>query len=108
MVARDPSETSANRVRLMERAQQGDKEAFQALFVDIGPLITRFVRRRVFDQAEVDDVCQEALIAIFKSRHTYQLTLPFEPWLFAIVRNVISAYLRRNPRYESGSDLPET
>jgi len=108
MVARDPSETSANRVRLMERVQQGDKEAFQALFVDIGPLITRFVRRRVFDQAEVDDVCQEALIAIFKSRHTYQLTLPFEPWLFAIVRNVISAYLRRNPRYESGSDLPET
>jgi RNA polymerase sigma-70 factor (ECF subfamily) len=95
----------------MERAQAGDKEAFQALFGDIGPLITRFVRRRVFDEAEVDDVCQEALIAIFKSRHTYQLARPFEPWLFAIVRNVLAAYFRRNHQHftlqESMSDIPE-
>ena len=61
----------------MERAQNGDREAFQALFAEIGPIITLFVRRRVFDQAEVDDVCQEALLAIFKSRHTYQPARPF-------------------------------
>ena len=95
----------------MERAQNGDREAFQALFAEIGPIITLFVRRRVFDQAEVDDVCQEALLAIFKSRHTYQPTRPFEPWLFAIVRNVIGAYLERNRRHnrwrEPASELPE-
>jgi RNA polymerase sigma-70 factor, ECF subfamily len=112
MVTRDQADKSAGRVRLMERAQNGDKEAFRALFDDIGPLITRFVRRRVFDQADVDDVGQEALIAIFKSRHTYQLTLPFEPWLFAIVRNVIAAHLQRNRQHikwhEPGSELPET
>jgi RNA polymerase sigma-70 factor, ECF subfamily len=79
----------------MERAQAGDKEAFQALFGDIGPIITRFVRRRVPDQAEADDVCQEVLLAIFKSRHTYQPARPFEPWLFAIIRNVLAVYLQR-------------
>jgi RNA polymerase sigma-70 factor (ECF subfamily) len=111
-VARDQAEKSAGRVRLMERAQNGDKEAFHALFDEIGPLITRFVRRRVFDRTEVDDVCQEALIAVFKSRHTYQLTRPFEPWLFAIVRNVIAAFLQRNRRHnrwhEPISEIPET
>src|ERR1700682_141388 len=95
----------------MERAQNGDKEAFHALFDEIGPLITRFVRRRVFDRTEVDDVCQEALIAVFKSRHTYQLTRPFEPWLFAIVRNVIAAFLQRNRRHtrwhDPASEIPE-
>jgi RNA polymerase sigma-70 factor, ECF subfamily len=111
MVARDQVEKSAGRVRLMERAQGGDREAFHSLFAEIGPIITLFVRRRVFDQTEVEDVCQEALIAIFKSRHTYQSSRPFEPWLFAIVRNVIGAYLERNRRHnrwqEPASKLTE-
>jgi RNA polymerase sigma-70 factor, ECF subfamily len=80
----------------MERAQQGEREAFHALFKEIGPLIARFVRRRLFDQQEVVDVCQEALFAVYQSRHTYQPARPFEPWLFAIVRNVTAQYLRRN------------
>jgi RNA polymerase sigma-70 factor, ECF subfamily len=105
MVARNQAEKSAGRTRLMERAQNGDKEAFQTLFEEIGPLITLFVRRRVFDQAEVDDVCQEVLIAIFKSRHTYQLTRAFEPWLFAIVRNVIAAHLQRNRQHNMWHEL---
>jgi RNA polymerase sigma-70 factor (ECF subfamily) len=111
MVVRDQADKSASRARLMELAQNGDKEAFKALFDEIGPFITRFVRRRVFDQAEVDDVCQEALLAVFKSRHTYQPARAFEPWLFAIVRNVIGAYLQRNRQHnrwhEPTSALPE-
>jgi RNA polymerase sigma-70 factor (ECF subfamily) len=110
MVARDEAEKSAARARLMERAQSGEREAFQALFGEVGPLITSFVRRRVFDGAEVDDVCQEALIAVFKSRHTYQPSRPFEPWLFAIVRNVIAAYLQRNrqhSRWHEPNEIPE-
>jgi RNA polymerase sigma-70 factor, ECF subfamily len=112
MVARDEVDKSASRGRFMERAQKGDREAFQALFADIGPLITLFVRRRVFDQAEVDDVCQEALLAVFKSRHTYQPARPFEPWLFAIVRNVIAAYFQRNRQrgkwQAPTSEIPDT
>jgi RNA polymerase sigma-70 factor (ECF subfamily) len=111
VVARGEAEKSADRTRLMGRAQDGDQEAFEVLFGDIGPIITRFVRRRLFDQAEVDDVCQEALLAIFKSRHTYQLARPFEPWLFAIVRNVLAAYLKRNRQrttwHEPMSEIPE-
>jgi RNA polymerase sigma-70 factor (ECF subfamily) len=101
-----------DRARLIERAQGGNREAFQALFRDIGPVITRFVRRRVLNQAEVEDVCQEALIGVLKSRHTYEPGRPFEPWLFAIVRNVASAYFRQGLQravwLESVADIPET
>ena len=89
-------EKSVSRARLMARAENGDREAFHALFTEIGPLITRFLRRRLPDQTEVEDICQEALIAVYKSRHTYQPERPFEPWLFAIVRKVTSVHLRRN------------
>jgi len=105
MVASDREEKSRSRQRLMERAQNGDRQAFQVLFQEIGPLITGFVRRRVRDQTEVEDVCQEALIAVYKSRQTYQPARPFEPWLFAIVRNVTAEYLKRQ-RQRSGWQEP--
>ncbi len=89
-------EKSGSRAQLMKRAQNGDKEAFHALFKEIGPLITRSLRRRVSDQTEIEDICQEALVAVYKSRHTYQSERPFEPWLFAIVRKVTGEHLRRN------------
>ena len=53
MVGSEEADKSLNRARLMGLAQSGDREAFQALFRDIGPIITRIVRRRVRDQGEV-------------------------------------------------------
>jgi RNA polymerase sigma-70 factor (ECF subfamily) len=111
VVAQKEAKPSVSRALLMERAQGGDKEAFSILFDEIGPLITRVVRRRLRDHADVEDVCQDVMLAVFKSRHTYQPTRPFEPWLFAIVRNVTAVYLQRNWQQikgnESMSEIPE-
>src|SRR5690348_5449556 len=78
----------------MARAQKGEREAFHTLFKDIGPFITRSLRRRL-PSSEIEDICQEILIAVYKSRHTYEPGRPFEPWLFAIIRNVTGKYLHR-------------
>jgi RNA polymerase sigma-70 factor (ECF subfamily) len=88
-------EQNLSRGELMKRAQGGDRAAFETLFTDVGPLITRFLRRRLSDNSEVEDICQEVMIAVYKSRHTYQSERPFEPWLFAIVRKVTSEHFRR-------------
>src|SRR5215469_6434118 len=92
------------RAELMELARSGDREAFRTLFGEIGPLITRFLRRRIGDRYEIEDVCQEVLIAVYRSRHTYDSTRPFEPWLFAIVRKVSFEHLRRSRR-QAGSEV---
>ena len=104
-------EKSTSRAELMKQAQGGDREAFHTLFREVGPLITRFLRRRLPDIPEIEDICQEAMIAIYKSRHTYQPERPFEPWLFAIVRKVSGEHYRRE-RQRLGfqvqlEDLPE-
>jgi RNA polymerase sigma-70 factor, ECF subfamily len=110
-VALDDGERSRRWTQLMLRVQQGDRQAFRTLFEEVVPIITRFVRRRIADQAEAEDVCQEALTAIFKSRHTYQPARPFEPWLFAIVRNVVGRFLgetlRRRGWQETFAELPD-
>jgi RNA polymerase sigma-70 factor (ECF subfamily) len=111
MVASDDAEKSRRLARLMERAQDGDREAFRVLFEEIGPVISRFVRRRMADQTEAEDVCQETLMAIFKSRHTFEPSRQFEPWMFAIVRNVVSRYystsLQQSRWQEPVAAMPE-
>ena len=83
------------RAQLMERLQQGDPDACGELLDDIGPSLTHFLRRRVADPHELEDVYQEVFMAIFQARHTYEPGRPFEPWLFAIARNIAVDYSRR-------------
>jgi RNA polymerase sigma-70 factor (ECF subfamily) len=83
------------RAQLMEQLQQGDPGACSALLDDIGSSLTYFLRRRVADPHELEDVYQEVFLAIFEARHTYEPERPFEPWLFAIARNIAADYTRR-------------
>lgn len=89
---------SASRAQLVARAQSGDREALHTLFKDIGPFITRSLRRRLPDIRDIEDICQEVLVAVYKSRHTYQPDRPFEPWLFAIIGKVTGNHLRRDQK----------
>jgi RNA polymerase sigma-70 factor (ECF subfamily) len=102
---------SRRRTELMERLQQGDADACSALLDDIGPSLTHFLRRRVADPHELEDVYQEVFMAIFEARQTYEPRRPFEPWLFAIARNITVDYTRRRwsrARWEElVTELPE-
>ena len=82
------------RARLMERMQRGDADACAALLDDIEPLLMRFLRRRIAEPQEIEDVYQEVLMAIFEARHTYEPSRPLEPWLFAIARNIAADHTR--------------
>jgi RNA polymerase sigma-70 factor, ECF subfamily len=83
------------RAQLMARMQLGDADACRALLDDIGPSLTRFLRRRIADAHELEDVYQEVFMAIFEARHTYEPRRPFEPWFFAIARNIAVDHTRR-------------
>jgi len=65
------------------------------LLDDIGPMIANFLRRRIADREELEDVYQETMMAFFQARHTYQPSRPLEPWLFAIARNTAADHARR-------------
>jgi RNA polymerase sigma-70 factor, ECF subfamily len=82
-------------MRLMERWQQGNADACRQLLDNIGPSPTYFLRKRVADPHELEDVYQEVFMAIFEALHTYEPGRPFEPWLFAIARNIAVDYSRR-------------
>lgn len=96
---------SGRRALLMERLQAGDADACRELLDDIGPAVTGFLRRRIADSSELEDVYQEVFMALFEARQTYQPGRPLEPWLFAIARNVAADHLRRNWNRASWQEL---
>jgi RNA polymerase sigma-70 factor (ECF subfamily) len=83
--------------RLMIASQHGDRDAYRALLVGLSAWLEAFLRRRV-SPSMVDDVVQEALVAIHTKRHTYDPAQPFMPWVQAITRYKLIDSLRRQTR----------
>ncbi len=82
----------------MELVQQGDAEAYRELLDGLEPQLRRFLRRRFAPIRDVDDVCQEVLIALHSSRHTYEAGRPFDAWFFGIASHTAIDHVRRTKR----------
>jgi RNA polymerase sigma-70 factor, ECF subfamily len=98
---------SAQRTRWMECVQRGDREAYRALLTDIASPLLRFLRPRIADPHELEDVYQDTLMALHRARHTYDPSRPFEPWLFAIARHVAVDHFRYRMVHTSHEILVE-
>jgi RNA polymerase sigma-70 factor (ECF subfamily) len=106
-----PNENDASREAwpgLMARAQDGDQAAYARLLKAIVPVVRGLVRRRIHqDDAAVEDVVQDVLLAVHRVRHTYDPACPFLPWLSAIVSARAIDALRARGRRQSWEVLDE-
>lgn len=79
--------------QLVERAQRGDKHAFELLVHKyqrkLGRLLARFIR----DPAEVEDVTQEAFIKAYRALPAFRGDSAFYTWLYRIGINTAKNYL---------------
>ena len=78
---------------LVERAQGGERRAFDQLVSKyqrkLGRLLSRFIR----DPAEVEDVSQEAFIKAFRALPSFRGESAFYTWLYRIGVNTAKNYL---------------
>jgi len=79
----------------MTLAQGGDEAVYQQLLISVLPRVRAIVRRRVKDPDHAEDVVQEVLLSVHKSRHTYDPNLKFGPWLHIIAERRTIDYLRK-------------
>ena len=79
--------------QLVARAQQGDKQAFNLLVVKYQRKLTRLLSRFVRDQAEVEDVTQEAFIKAYRALPAFRGDSAFYTWLYRIGINTAKNYL---------------
>ena len=87
-------------LQLIERSQQGDKEAYRQFLNALYPWIEGRVGRRVFNESECADVVQDVMISVHKSLNTFDSSYSFLPWLLAICNRRIVDYIRKKGRIE--------
>jgi RNA polymerase sigma-70 factor (ECF subfamily) len=79
--------------QLVARAQQGDKQAFNLLVGKYQRKLTRLLSRFIRDQAEVEDVTQEAFIKAYRALPAFRGDSAFYTWLYRIGINTAKNYL---------------
>jgi RNA polymerase sigma-70 factor, ECF subfamily len=79
--------------QLVARAQQGDRQAFNLLVVKYQRKLSRLLSRFIRDQAEVEDVTQEAFIKAYRALPAFRGDSAFYTWLYRIGINTAKNYL---------------
>ena len=79
--------------QLVERAQRGDKHAFEMLVVKYQRKLERLLSRVIRDPAEIEDVAQEAFIKAYRALPNFRGDSAFYTWLYRIGINTAKNYL---------------
>lgn len=90
---------------LVERTQQGDQAAFGLLVEKYQHRLAKLVSRYIYDSAEVEDVCQEALIKAYRAIGNFRGESAFYTWLYRIAVNTAKNYLISQGRRPPKSDI---
>ncbi|HSO05994.1 MAG TPA: RNA polymerase sigma factor RpoE [Pelomicrobium sp.] len=79
--------------QLVERAQRGDKRAFDLLVSKYQRKLARLLSRFIRDPAEIEDVAQEAFIKAYRALPSFRGDSAFYTWLYRIGINTAKNYL---------------
>src|SRR5262250_1993747 len=73
--------------QLVERAQRGEKAAFELLVAKYQRKLVRLLSRFIRDPTEVEDVAQEAFIKAYRALPSFRGESAFYTWLYRIAIN---------------------
>lgn len=79
--------------QLVERAQLGEKRAFELLVIKYQRKVERLLSRMVRDHGEVEDITQEAFIKAYRALANFRGDSAFYTWLYRIAVNTAKNYL---------------
>ena len=79
--------------QLVERAQRGEKRAFELLVIKYQRKLERLLSRIVRDPSEIEDVAQEAFVKAYRALPNFRGDSAFYTWLYRIGINTAKNYL---------------
>jgi len=86
-----PSEADGNILAV----QRGDRDAFAALVARYQNRLYRYLLRWDHEPAAAEDLFQQTWMRVAQYIHRFDPQRNFDPWLFAIARNLAVDHLRR-------------
>jgi RNA polymerase sigma-70 factor (ECF subfamily) len=97
------------RVRaLVERAQKGDREALEELYLIHFDRIYSYLHMTVGNRHDAEDLTTQTFLKMLESINKFRWqSVPFSAWLFRIAHNLSMDHFRANRRWQPEEDVPE-
>ncbi len=70
-------------------------DPFAADVIAFAAELRRFIRRRVWSAADAEDLAQEVMLKVFRSRHVLRDPTKLRAWLFRTARSTLADHFRR-------------
>jgi len=86
----------------VERVKSGDKDAYRLLVDRHSRNLFRLAFRITGNEADAEDVVQEALLRAYRQIQTYDSRSTFSTWLYRIASNYALDLIRARGRHEKG------
>src|SRR6185437_4213335 len=102
-------ESETARVRaLVDRAQQGDRDALEELYLIHFDRIYSYLHVSVGNRHDAEDLTTQTFLRMLESigRFRWQ-SAPFSAWLFRIAHNLAMDHFRANRRWQPEEEPPE-
>jgi len=102
--------TSGAEVRkLVERAQNGEREALEELYLIHFDRIYSYLHMTVGNRHDAEDLTTQTFLRMLESIGGFRFqSAPFSAWLFRIAHNLSMDHFRANRRWQPEEDVPET
>ena len=84
----------------IRQAREGKAEAFEQLYGRYSKRVYHLCLRMVKNEAEAEDLTQEAFLRVFRKIHTFQGKSAFSTWLHRVSVNTVLMSLRKKKRVE--------
>jgi RNA polymerase sigma-70 factor (ECF subfamily) len=84
--------------QLVQAAQRGDRQAFSLLVEKHQRTVFGFLRARLVDAADAEDLCQEVFIRCYLGREKLERATTVGAWLTGIARNILREHVRKMSR----------
>ena len=92
------AEDGGQGIALIQRAKQGDVDAFARLAAQYKDRIRNYVARLCGDPPEAEDLTQEVFVRAFVAMRRFRGVAAFQTWLYKIATNIALDALRRRRR----------
>jgi RNA polymerase sigma-70 factor, ECF subfamily len=85
---------------IIRQAREGKAEAFEQLYRRYSKRVYHLCLRMVKNEADAEDMTQEAFMRVFRKIHTFQGKSAFSTWLHRVSVNTVLMSLRKKKRVE--------
>ena len=102
-------ESETKRVRaLVERAQQGDRDALEELYLIHFDRIYGYLHVSVGNRHDAEDLTTQTFLKMLESIGKFRWqSAPFSAWLFRIAHNLAMDHFRASKRWQQEEEVPE-